>query len=111
MSRSMTFGLALGAVIALTSAAGAALIASPSAHDGSSLATQVQYYGYDCPPGYKATKYGGCKLSHYLRRHPDQMPGYYGYRRRDTYYDDEQPRDYRRYYRRDYQDDDGNWDD
>lgn len=61
---------------------------------------QIQYYGYGCPPGYKITSYGGCKLSHYLRRHPDQMPGYYGYRRQyDSYYYNDQPRYYRRYYR------------
>ncbi|MGJ4859521.1 hypothetical protein ACN6KF_005548 [Labrys sp. La1] len=100
MSRSMIFGLALGAATALASTASAAPVVQFAPNGASPVAMQIQYYGYGCPPGYKITSYGGCKLSHYLRRHPYQMPGYYGYRRQyDSYYYNDQPRYYRRYYR------------
>lgn len=75
MARSILIGLVAAAALAGSSAAWA-LPAAPQPHGTN--AVQVQYYP-PCPPGYKVTSHGACKLSHYLRKHPEQNPNnYYG---------------------------------
>ncbi|GLS19528.1 hypothetical protein GCM10007874_25450 [Labrys miyagiensis] len=108
MPRLRLIGLAVGAATAaLTSAATAGPLVPPLLLDSNVGATQVQYYSmYGCPPGYRVTSYGGCKLSHYLRRHPYQRPDYYGYYRYNR------PHYYHRYYYNPYNsNEDGDWND
>ena len=111
MLRSMLVGLAFVASLAVPSAVSAASLAPASLEGGHSAATQIQYdrYGGGCPPGYRVTSHGGCKISHYLRNHPQQNPYNYGYDRQ--YYYNDQPRYYRHYNEPYYQgdDDDGNY--
>lgn len=108
MSRSVLVGILAGAGIALSSAAGATVIAPVAAPDAAS-ATLVQYYP-PCPPGYKVTGHGVCKPSRYLKKHPYQDPYNESYQRPRRYYGyDEAPRYQRRYQRPYYNDDDGDY--
>ncbi|WP_413992933.1 hypothetical protein ACMDCR_13030 [Labrys okinawensis] len=93
------------ATVLATSAASAMPVPAP---DSTATALQVIPAQYaPCPPGYKVTSHGGCKLSHYLRKHPYQQQYYYDPQPR---YDYQQPRyDYQPpRYRQYYDDDQGN---
>ncbi|MDQ0390286.1 hypothetical protein [Labrys monachus] len=94
MSRSMVMGLVAAVCVGAPAAWAAPSLPVPVA--GTASVLPVQYS--PCPPGYKVTSHGGCKLSHYLRHHPYQNPNNYadpppryrdGYDRpRPRYYDE-----------------------
>jgi hypothetical protein len=71
MSRTMLLSLVAMVGCAGAPGASAAPAAAVAALDAMS-ASPIQYG--PCPPGYKITSHGGCKLSHYLRHHPEQNP-------------------------------------
>ena len=94
MPRSCSIATLAAAAVLAASAASAMPVAAP---DGSAPALQVTPAQYaPCPPGYKVTSHGGCKLSHYLRKHPYQRQYYYDPQPRYDYqqprYDYQQPR-------------------
>ena len=89
--------LAIGGISAASAAP--ADLRAPTA--GSGILQLARYR--DCPPGYKATSHGSCKLSNYARHHPYQQddeyyspPPAYGYRNPPPYgYRDPPPYGYR----------------
>ena len=102
--------VAIGALAPLSQSYGMPVSQKPNDH--SYMVREAVY----CPPGYKVTSHDGCKLSHYLKKHPGKQyqarPQYYDNGRRDGgYYDNPPPP--RRYYdhRPSYYDngDDGNY--
>lgn len=109
MSRLISIWIVSGVAFVSTSA-WAAPMATVRPFDTAASATEIQYYP-PCPPGYKVSSYGVCKLSHYLRRHPyqNQYNYYYQPSRRD-YYDYERPRYYGPYYNNDNYDNYDNYD-
>lgn len=102
MPRSILMGLVT--VIGFAGASAAwAMPTMPVSTSDTMSALPVQYAA--CPPGYKITSHGGCKLSHYLRHHPAQNPNNYYEAQPRRYYDGYERPQYRDQ-QNDYGDDD-----